>query len=313
MAGEERERDPFQPEADTGGVRHRAVFEMKAPFRAEGVLVIVEAHAGGGLGRRGDGDQKLEFQILVALVVGEHAAGPAEERVVGHVDRHVEPDLGHHLQPSVHPCLAEGRDMVLRSHADIFAHAEELLAGRIVGGLVAEAVGLQVVEPAAGRQAAAPGDGRIERIAGRRRQHDIGRLLALRPVAVHFHALQQAHVVEFAAAEAVHGAGKLRKALHVAAGFEMGAVHARRKAHRLRAIGSAIGVDQPLEAGDHVLEPAGAAIKTLDAGVDQEARVEQAVEKRGLHIHRITPSGWCLACERAAWSTYCRECGRWRS
>jgi len=89
--------------------------------------------------------------------------------------------------------------MLLGAHADIFAHAEELLAGRVLRGLMAEAVGLQIEEAALGRQVAALGDRRIKRIAGGRRQHDVGRLLVLGPVFANFHALQQAHVIELAA------------------------------------------------------------------------------------------------------------------
>src|SRR6218665_3747237 len=56
VGGEQRQRDTLQPEADAGGVGGRAVFEVQAPFRAEGVLMIVEAHAGGLLHLGGDGD-----------------------------------------------------------------------------------------------------------------------------------------------------------------------------------------------------------------------------------------------------------------
>src|SRR5690348_13409518 len=71
----EGERDALQAEADAGGVRNAAVFEIEAPFRAEGILMVVEAHAGGRIGDRGDRDQQFELQVLVALIVGKHLAG----------------------------------------------------------------------------------------------------------------------------------------------------------------------------------------------------------------------------------------------
>jgi hypothetical protein len=77
----------------------------------------------------------------------------------------------------------------------------------------------------------------------------------------------------------VHGAGQLREALHVAALLEDLAVHARREAHRFRSIGTAEAVDQALEGGDHVFELAAAAIKAVNAHVDQKAGFEKPVQK----------------------------------
>ena len=67
---------------------------------------------------------------------------------------------------------------------------------------------------------AALGDGRIERIAGGRRQHDVGRLLLLGPVLAASMHCSRLDVVMIVAAEGMNGAGELREALHVAALFE---------------------------------------------------------------------------------------------
>ena len=99
----QRERDALETEADTGGMSDRAVCEVQTPFLAEGVLVVVEAHAGGLVGLRGDRDEQLELQVLVALVVGEQTAGAAEERIVGHVDLDIEAHRLHHLDAAIHP------------------------------------------------------------------------------------------------------------------------------------------------------------------------------------------------------------------
>jgi hypothetical protein len=160
-------------------VRDAAILKVQAPLLAEGILMEVEAHAGGRIGRRGDRDQQLELQVLVTLVVDHHLAGAAEERIVGDVDGDVEADELHHLETAIHPVLAEIGDVLFGAHADIFAHAEQLLAGRIARRLMAEAIGLQIEQRAVLRQVAAAGDRRVERIAGGRRQHDFGRFLPL--------------------------------------------------------------------------------------------------------------------------------------
>ncbi|MGZ2431712.1 cell division protein ZapA (FtsZ GTPase activity inhibitor) [Rhizobium redzepovicii] len=149
---------------------------------------------------------------------------------------------------------------------------------------------MQIEQAARLRQIAALGNRRIERIAGSRGQHDIGRLLTLGPVLADFHALQQADMIEFAAAETMHRSGKLREALHIAALFEEGAIHAGRKAHGLRTVAAANLVDETLEGSDHLLELAAAAIEPIDARIDQQAGFEKPVEKRGLHIHDCHPS-----------------------
>ena len=96
-------------------------------------------------------------------------------------------------------------------------------------------------------------------------------------------------MVEFVAAEGMHGAGKLREALHVAALLEEGAVHARRKTHGFRAVGAADPVDESLEGDDHILEPAAAAVEPVNTGIDQQAGIEEPVEKRRLHVHFCSP------------------------
>ncbi len=174
--------------------------------------MIVEAHAGGWLFDAGDRDQQFEFQVLVALVVDQQLASTSEERVVGDVDLDRQFDLLHHFRATVDPELAERHHIGFRAHAHIFTHAEKLLARRVDRRFMAEAIGLQVVESAALRQRSALGDCRIERITGRRRQHDVRRLLLQRPVRAFIHAFDEIDVVKLAAAEAVHRASELRKA-----------------------------------------------------------------------------------------------------
>ena len=74
--------------------------------------------------------------------------------------------------PRSQPGVAPGHHVVGPAHADELAHAERLQPGRLVGGLVAK-------DPAEHRhQAAAVGqqaaEGRIDRVAGGRREHHVG-------------------------------------------------------------------------------------------------------------------------------------------
>ena len=59
---------------------------LQAPGRAEMVLVVVEAHAGGRLLGRAHRHQQLELQRLLDLAHRHHLAAAAEERIAGHVD-----------------------------------------------------------------------------------------------------------------------------------------------------------------------------------------------------------------------------------
>ena len=239
--------------------------------------MIVEAHASGRLFDAGDRDQQLEFQVLVALVVDQQLACASEERVVGDVDFDRQSDLLHHFRATVDPELAERHHIGFGAHAHILTHAEKLLAGRVDRRFMTEAIGLQVVKPAALRQRSAFGYSRIERITGRRRQHDVCCFLLQRPVRAFIHAFDEIDVVKLAATEAVHGAGQLREAFHVAAFFEKSAVHAGWKADRFGAVIASGTVDQAFKRLDDIFELAGTSVKTFHAGVDQETGIEKPV------------------------------------
>ncbi|MNE70548.1 hypothetical protein D3C80_1663450 [compost metagenome] len=142
-----------------------------------------------------------------------------------------------------------------------------------------EAVGLNIVKTTVFRQVSAFGDGWIKRIAGSRGQYDVGRLLVLGPVIALVHALQQADMVQFAAAEGMNRSCQLGETLHVAAFFEMGAIDARWKANGFSAINATGAVNQTLKCGDDILELAAAPVKTIDARINQQTLLEEAVQK----------------------------------
>src|SRR5580658_5090373 len=78
---EERHRDPLHPEAEAGRVRDAAVHRADAEALAEVVLMVVERADRGGWRLREDGDDDLEFELLLPLASREQASAPAEERV----------------------------------------------------------------------------------------------------------------------------------------------------------------------------------------------------------------------------------------
>ena len=80
MGGEQGEREPVHAECHAGGVGDLAVFGVQAPGRGEVIAVAIEAHAGGGLGGRADGNEQLEFQGLLDLALRDQLCGAAEKR-----------------------------------------------------------------------------------------------------------------------------------------------------------------------------------------------------------------------------------------
>ena len=117
-----------------------------------------------------------------------------------------------------------------RSDTDVLAHAERLEAVDVGRGLAAEAVGGDVEGEAGRRHRAARGGQRVDRVAGGRRQHEVGGLEVRRPVLALVEPVDDAADVAFAAAEAAHRAEQVREALQVAVPLEVRAAHHRRKA-----------------------------------------------------------------------------------
>src|ERR1051326_9024457 len=67
VGGEQRQRQPVEPERDAAGVGHLAGRGADVPGRAEMIAVIIEAHACGRLLGRMHRDQELEFERLLDL------------------------------------------------------------------------------------------------------------------------------------------------------------------------------------------------------------------------------------------------------
>ena len=83
----------------------------QVPVMAEMVLVVVEADAGGVFLAVVDRDRQLELQLLVALARLQHASGPAEERIVGDLQREGHFQQLDDLRRLLQPGLAEVDDL----------------------------------------------------------------------------------------------------------------------------------------------------------------------------------------------------------
>ena len=243
------------------------------------VAVIVEAHAGGRLLFRAQRDQQLEFQRLLLLADRLHLADAAEERIAGIIDLEGQAEIARDGLGAHHPALAEIGHVVRAADADIFAHPERLQPVEMAGRLAAETVGRDVKAQAAWRQRAAGRGNRIDRIAGRRREHEIGRRERRGPVAAGIEAADRGVDFAFGAMQAADAAEQVGKALEIAGFLQLPAVHDRRKAHHFGA-GFAMPRDQGGEPLDHILVERGPGVDAIGAHL-VEQRVGEVVQRIG--------------------------------
>src|SRR5262249_17587959 len=108
-------------------------------------------------------------QRLLLLAYRLHLADPAEERIARLVDAEGKAEIACNRLCTDHPAIAEGRDVIGRADADIFAHPERLQPVEMTRRLAAEAIRRHVEAQAAPGQRAAAGGNRINGIAGGRR------------------------------------------------------------------------------------------------------------------------------------------------
>src|SRR5579883_1577135 len=281
---EQRQRDALDTEPDAGGVGGRARRGLDLPGAAEQVAVIVEADARRRMFLRVDRHQQFELQALLALAGGKQPSGTPEERVVRDVDFEGQAERADDRLPTLLPLLAKRQRLLLAAQPHMLALAEHLHACRIDRGLVAKAPSIAIDQRALFRQPAARGDRGIDAVAGRRRQRDLGRALARRPVAALRQRLQHRAMVGVVAGEAVHRADQLRRAVEIAALLELPFADARRKTHHMRAIGIADLADGGIDALDHALEQAAATVQAVDSHGDQQAGLQQLVAIGALEV-----------------------------
>src|SRR5476651_2721211 len=112
MGGKQRQREPVDAEGHAGSVNHFAGLSAKAPFRAEMIFVVVEAHAGGRLLAGADRDQKLELGSLLKLIDRHQLAAATKERIVGNLDIVLDTERLGDFRRARNPAFAEVEDML---------------------------------------------------------------------------------------------------------------------------------------------------------------------------------------------------------
>src|SRR5579872_258049 len=210
---EHGDRQAIHPEGDAAGMSRFTACIPDVPGGAEMVAVVVETHAGGRLVFRAQRNQQFEFEGLLHLADGLHLADAAEERVAGIVDAESEPEITRDRLRPHHPALAEIRHVVRTADADIFPHPEGLQTVQMPRRFAAEAVGGDVETKPAWGQLSPRGCDRVERIAGRRRQHEVGGRQRGGPVAAGIEAADGGIDLALAAMQAADAAEQVGKAL----------------------------------------------------------------------------------------------------
>ncbi len=273
MRGEQRRRQSVDAKGDAGGVGGRAVIARQAPGLAEMVAVVVEAHAGGR--RSQPSAPGPSARTSAPARPGSGRPSRRRGRRTGRSpDRCVRRGRARRRNRRRAPSMCRGSrvDRLGRADEDEFAHAERLQAVDVARRLAAEAVGGDVEDQPVARDGAASRGQRIDRIAGRRREHEVARLEAVGPGAARLEALDRRADRRVAAAERADAAEQMRKALQIAGLLDQRAADDRREANDLGAR-VARAVDQRAEPVDDLLIGAGAAVDAVDAG-----RMEQRLE-----------------------------------
>ena len=219
---------------------------VEVPGQAEVVLVVVEAHAGGRLSSERTGTSSSNFSACSHLAATAHLAAAAEERIAGQVDavwfrpRSVGDALGA-CHPARRGTLRSARAYRCGHIRACGTTGSGRCRSRARGGSSRRR--RRRVRPPCGTGAARGGD-RIDRVAGGRRQHEIGGLdsASVQSLAL-VEAGDDAADVRSVAAEAADRAQQVREALQIAVALELGAAHHRREAHHLGA-GRAMARDQ---------------------------------------------------------------------
>src|SRR5258708_2272895 len=123
---EQSERNALHAKSHASGMRRLAVRRRDVPSAPEQIAVIVEAHASRRMLAAVDRHQQLELEFLAALARCQHLAGPAEERIVGHIDIERKTERLDDLAAPIHPELAKFKCLGRRADTNVFALTEHL-------------------------------------------------------------------------------------------------------------------------------------------------------------------------------------------
>jgi hypothetical protein len=179
-----------------------------------------------------------------------------------------------HFLGAREPAAAEVGRLPRRAHAHEFAHAEGLEAIDLVGRFAPETIGFDVEFVRPRRHRPACGGERIERIAGRRRQHEIGRAQRVGPILAAIEPPDRGMDFRLVALQAADAAEQMRKAVEIACLLDVAAGHHRRKPQHL-SVGFAAPRDQRRQRAYDGLEQRRAAMDTIAAGWFKQRAAER--------------------------------------
>src|ERR1039458_5989932 len=139
-----------------------------------------------------------------------------------------------------------------------------------------------VDERSARRQLSRRRDRRVDRVAGRRHQRQLGHLLKLPPVLVAAGALALLSRLRLVALERVHAPGQMRERGQIAAGLQLAPGQHRREAQLLGAPGGGLSTQALVQVAAHVLEHRAVPVHAGDPGLQQQAGADQLGQELGL-------------------------------
>ena len=238
--------------------------------------MVIKAHAGGlGEASEPDRDQQFELQGLLESGSARPSSPPRPKNAVaGQLYVAGDSQQVSYGPPSFDPSMSELEDLLRRTDPNELAHAERLQPVDVGRWLAPETIGGNIEDQAVAGDRTAGGHHRIDRIASRRAQHEVGGAQRVGPILAAFRSLDCLADVPFVPAQTTDDAEEVGKALQIALPFDMATVHDRGKSQHLRARGAMAG-DQAAQCSHDPLIQAGPRIQAVDAG-----HVEQAAEDR---------------------------------
>ena len=161
----------------------------------------------------------------------------------------------------------------------VLALAEHPHARRVVRRLLPEA-DTQHVEEVAGRRQRGTAQRRVDRVAGRRGEHDIRHLERVRPLGAVGDGAQDVRVCALIALERVNEPDQLRERLQVAAALQIGARQERWEPNHLGSVSLTGSRDERIESLQHAIEFGTEAVDSARAGRNQQPVPDECIPIR---------------------------------
>src|SRR6185312_4419802 len=282
---DERQRHALHAETEAGSMRDGFIGIANPEFGGEVILMPIERANRRGLVQRNDRNQDFKLQPLVQLICRQHFAGPPEKWISRKIALRWQAQSLQQVQPTLQPRVAPGHDIIGWSHANEFAHAKRLQPRGFIRRLMA-------IHPPQQRQQASPRgqqatEARVNRITGRRREHDFSNVEKVFPALAVVDPGRQLPCLGLISEEAVHRPRQLREPGHVGDFVQQGTRQDRWKQHFLGAIGFGYPAYQIVEAPQDIFEDGTSTVPPLDPrGNDQTMLYQAGVKGINVVDHR---------------------------